>query len=138
MTTCFWVDSSSSFCFHPQFAFFLLTFFLCNQNFYFYFVLVHLQHWNQGLKTCFLLQHWYSLPHICYWISYDEMGWTQEWLNSLQCGFINSRAFVNLVIHMLCLLSFCKCFWAMCIALGGQFCFVLQVISFMVGSVLGL
>jgi hypothetical protein len=37
---------------------------------------------------------------------------------------------VNLVIQMLCLLSFCKCFWGMCIVLGGQFCFVLQVIYF--------
>jgi hypothetical protein len=35
---------------------------------------------------------------------------------------------VNFVIHMLHLLSFYKCFWGMCIVLGGQFCFVLQVI----------
>jgi hypothetical protein len=37
---------------------------------------------------------------------------------------------VNFVIHMLHLLSFYKCFWGMCIVLGGQFCFVLQVICF--------
>jgi hypothetical protein len=47
------------------------------------FFLVHLQHCSWGLKTCFVLQHKYSLPHICYWISYDEMSSTHKWPNGL-------------------------------------------------------
>jgi len=41
----------------------------------------------------------------------------------------NLKPFVHFVIHMLHL-SFYKSFWGMCIALRGQFCFVLQVICF--------
>jgi hypothetical protein len=45
------------------------------------------------------------------------------------CVWLKPKTFCEFC-HSYVVLSFYKCFWGMCIALGGQICFVLQVICF--------
>jgi hypothetical protein len=113
-----------------KFVFFSLTFFLCNHNsnFVFFRCICNIKIEDWRLVLCCSI----SNPYLTFSTKYPMMKWAKH------CGVLCFGAMclaeiwnlLSILSFICCTLFFCKCFWGMCIVLGSQFCFVLQIICF--------